>query len=389
MLPKRVVDSGFTGDSLRPMRIAHCVLEPRYSGAEIVVLGLVRAQIAAGVTTALIALRPSEGLFEAELAALGELGCELFVPARRLVRQQRLLWIRHATRVFRPDVLFAHSALPSVYSRIALMGVSGVSIVTVLHTDDDFEDRKLRIFERWMWRKNAAVVGVSAASVRNYRRLITEKRETRLIANGIDLSTARAASSRRDETRQGTYRAAPGEIILLQVGRISPQKQQRLSVEAFAALGSLISLDNVRLVFAGMIEYRDYHIEVETTARALGVSHRIQFLGSRNDVPLLLAGADAHLMPSGWEAQGIVALEALASGLFCVFTPLESFSSFAGMPGVVVLPVESTAAQFGDVLAEAIRTSATSRRYPREMQIYGFEGCAEQYLRLAGSLAQR
>ena len=116
------------------MRIAHCVLEPRYSGAEILVLGLVRAQMAAGVPTALIALRPAEGVFAMELKALAELGCEIFVPPSRLGRVGRVLWIRRAIHKFHPNVVFAHSALPSVYSRCALLGSSGVSLVTVLHT---------------------------------------------------------------------------------------------------------------------------------------------------------------------------------------------------------------------------------------------------------------
>jgi glycosyltransferase involved in cell wall biosynthesis len=191
---------------------------------------------------------------------------------------------------------------------------------------------------------------------------------------------------RRDEVRKQVYEAAPDEVILLQVGRISPQKGQRLSVEALAALGRSMSLENIWLVFAGIVEYKEYHLEVLAAAQALGVSNRIQFLGSRNDIPLLLAGADAHLMPSAWEAQGIVALEALASGIYCFFTPLESFSSFSGMPGVTILPEETDGPRFAGLLAEAILTSAASRRYLREMESYGFERCAQEYLRVAESL---
>lgn len=232
------------------------------------------------------------------------------------------------------------------------------------------------------------MVGVSPASIRNYRRLITDKQETRLIPNGVDFKSVRSSTVRRDEVRKQVYEAAPDEVILLQVGRISPQKGQRLSVEALAALGRSMSLENIRLVFAGIVEYKEYHLEVLATAQALGVSNRIQFLGSRNDVPLLLAGADAHLMPSVWEAQGIVALEALASGIYCYFTPLESFSSFTGMPGVTILPEQPDGPRFAGLLAEAIRTSATSRRYLREMESYGFERCAQQYMQVAESLTR-
>src|ERR1022692_3802604 len=194
------------------VRIAHCILEPRYSGAEILVLGLLRAQIAAGLPAAVIALRPSETAFQAEMDALARLGCEMFVPPTSLIRQQRLFWIRRATRAFHPDVIFAHSLLPSVYSRLALIGLSGVSLVTVLHTDNDFENPRLRTFERWMWRKNAIVVGVSRASLRNYRTLITDMKETRLIANGVNLETVRTANAHRTEARERIYQAAPDEV---------------------------------------------------------------------------------------------------------------------------------------------------------------------------------
>src|ERR1700730_7967872 len=107
-----------------------------------------------------------------------------------------------------------------------------------------------------MWRSNGAGAGVSPASIRNYRRLITEKQETRLIPNGVDFKSVRSSTVRRDEVREPVYEAEPDAGILLQVCRVTPQKHQRLSVEALSALGRLISLENIRLVFAGIVEYK-------------------------------------------------------------------------------------------------------------------------------------
>jgi glycosyltransferase involved in cell wall biosynthesis len=374
------------GDSMS-VRIAHCILEPRYSGAEILVLGLVRAQIAAGYSVAVLSLRPSDTAFEAEMAALDKLGCQLFVPPQPLVRQQRLFWIRQAARAFKPSVIFAHSLLPSVYCRIALIGVSGISLVTVLHSDDDFRDTKARLFEHISWRRSAIVVGVSPASLRNYRRRISEKQKTRLIANGIDLESIRVQISHRGEARRDIYHASEGDTILLQVGRICREKQQRLSVEALAALGSKMSLDRIRLVFAGALEFKKYYDEVVATARDLGVENKIEFLGSRKDVAVLLAGADAHLMPSGQEAQGIAAIEALASGIFCIFSRLESFLVYEKFVGVAVLPLHATGVQFADTIHTAISHSATSRRYRRDLSGFTFENCSRAYLEVANGLA--
>jgi L-malate glycosyltransferase len=371
------------------LRIAHCILEPRYSGAEILVLGLVRAQIAAGYSVAVFALRPAEAAFESEMAILRGLGCELFVPSRALSRRQRLSWIRGAARVFKPGVVFAHSLLPSAYCRLALIGLSETSVATVLHTDDDFRDPKARLFERCFWRGSAVVVGVSPASLRNYRSRITHKQKTRLIPNGVDLEAIREQIQHRDKARGDIYRVSDAEIILLQVGRICPQKQQLRSVEALAELGRKMSLDKTRLIFAGVVEFKEYYEQVVATAVHLGVENKIEFLGSRKDVALLLAGADALLMPSGWEAQGIAAIEALASGIFCIFSQLESFLPYAELVGVKVLPLQPTSAQFADVMHEAIVTSALSHRYSRDLTVYNFENCSRAYLEIATELNGR
>jgi L-malate glycosyltransferase len=368
------------------VRIAHCILEPRHSGAEILVLGLVRAQIAAGYSVAVIALRPSDPDFEAEIADLRALGCELPLPSQPLVRLQRLLWIRRAARAFAPTVIFAHSLLPSVYCRLALIGSPGISLATVLHTDDDFSDAKARLFERIFRRRSAIVVGVSPASLRNYRRRISQKQKTRLIANGVDLKMIRAEIQRRGEARRDIYHAADDEIILLQVGRICPQKQQQFPVEALADLGRKISLDRIRLVFAGVVELKEYHEQVAATARDLGVENKIEFLGSRSDVALLLAGADALLMPSGWEAQSIAAIEALASGIFCIFSRIESFLAYEKFAGVEVLPAQPTSAQFAGTMHEAIAASALSHRYSRDLNVFSFENCNRAYVEVAKRL---
>jgi L-malate glycosyltransferase len=367
------------------MRIAHCILEPRYSGAEILVLNLVRSQIAAGASVAVIALRPSEPAFEEELSALARYGCQLFIPRKPLIRQERLLWIRRATRSFSPNVIFAHSLLPSLYSRLALLGISNVAVVTVLHTDEDFKDAKARAFERVFWRRSAVVVGVSPASLRNYRKRVTEKQTLRLIRNGVDLDSMRLPDMRA-QVRKDVFSALDGDVILLQIGRISAQKQQHLTIEALSALGKQISLDRIRLFFAGAIETQSYYDRLNSTAEALGVAGKIVFLGSRKDVAQLLAGADVHLMPSGWEAQSIAAIEALASGIFCVFSRIESFLPYESLAGVEVLPLDATDMQMAASLREIIEAADMPCRYFRDLRDFSFEKCAGEYMQLANSL---
>ena len=60
----------------------------------------------------------------------------------------------------------------------------------------------------------------------------------------------------------------------------------------------------------------------------LKLDHKIEFLGSRDDVPLLLSQSDCLLLPSLWEAFPIVLLEAAASNIPVVTTPVGSITSF-------------------------------------------------------------
>jgi len=53
----------------------------------------------------------------------------------------------------------------------------------------------------------------------------------------------------------------------------------------------------------------------ERNAAALGLADRVRFLGRRSDIPELLAGSDALLFPSYFDAYGNIANEALASGI--------------------------------------------------------------------------
>jgi UDP-glucose:(heptosyl)LPS alpha-1,3-glucosyltransferase len=61
----------------------------------------------------------------------------------------------------------------------------------------------------------------------------------------------------------------------------------------------------------------------ERLARELGVGGAVHWLGVTRDVPLVLAAADALVFPSAYEAFPLVALEAAASGLAILATPVN------------------------------------------------------------------
>lgn len=69
----------------------------------------------------------------------------------------------------------------------------------------------------------------------------------------------------------------------------------------------------VRLLLVGGGDYATKNIQEQVRSR--GLSDQIRFIGIRNDVPRLMAGADLFLFPSRAEGLGMVAVEAQAMGL--------------------------------------------------------------------------
>ena len=99
--------------------------------------------------------------------------------------------------------------------------------------------------------------------------------------------------------------------VILAVGRLSFQKNQLLSLRAFARGASA----EHRLVLAGAETDRGYRALLEEEARALGIRERVVFLGNvpAAVLPDLYARADVVLAPSTQETFGLVVLEAWAS----------------------------------------------------------------------------
>jgi glycosyltransferase involved in cell wall biosynthesis len=138
----------------------------------------------------------------------------------------------------------------------------------------------------------------------------------------------------------------PGTALLVTVARLAVQKGLPVLLDAVAELTDRADRADrpVRCVVAGDGPLRA-ELTAETTRRRLPVD----LLGTRRDVPDLLAAADVVVVPSLWEGQPLIVQEALRAGAAIVATDSGGTAQVVGDGAVLVPPGDAPA------LARAVR----------------------------------
>jgi len=110
---------------------------------------------------------------------------------------------------------------------------------------------------------------------------------------------------------QPTQQPTAGRFVLLFVGRLSPEKNLALLVRAFATFHARFPFAELWLAGAGPQRHA-----LETLATSAGIASQVRFLGHLPNAELADAyrAADAFVLPSLFETQGMVCIEAMQFG---------------------------------------------------------------------------
>ncbi|MGE4157763.1 MAG: glycosyltransferase family 4 protein [Planctomycetota bacterium] len=162
-----------------------------------------------------------------------------------------------------------------------------------------------------------------------------------VLPSPLDARRLLAARPRRDGLRK-EWGIEPGVPVIVMAGRLAAEKGHATAIRALAQ-----GLDG-QLWIAGDGPLRP---SLMNLVAAMGLGARVRFLGHRPDFQDWLPLADALVMPSTYEGQGLVALEAFAAGV-----PVVA-SNVGGVPEIVVHEVSGLLVPPGDsaALAMALR----------------------------------
>jgi glycosyltransferase involved in cell wall biosynthesis len=111
------------------------------------------------------------------------------------------------------------------------------------------------------------------------------------------------------ESVRASWGAASSDAVVLFCAKLQPWKRPHDLLQAFSRAG----LNNAILVFAGDGPLR---ASLEAEAAKLGITNRVRFLGfvNQTQLPAIYTAADLMVLPSSYDAFGVVVNEAMLCG---------------------------------------------------------------------------
>jgi glycosyltransferase involved in cell wall biosynthesis len=354
-----------------PLNILQVCLSLDIGGAERVLLDLVKLGPRHGFSNQVALISARGGLAEEAEAA----GASVHLLGKKPGFRPFAAWrLANLARSLGCGLFHAHNIGPGLYAGLASL-LSGRPSINTRHGSLGPGHYGA---SRVAGRLNKATVCVGQNVLERCRDLDgLNPAKMSLIYNGVDFAQLRRSAGPRRQTRS-SLGIAEDDQLLISVGRLSPEKNFKLLLEAMARL------EGPKLILVGEGPERP---ALEESVRTLGLGRRVFLLGARHDVASLLAASDAFVMSSDTEGVSKALLEAMVLELPAVAT------SVGGTPEVLLEGITGLLTPKGDgealaaALARVLDDTGMARAMgeaasARAKAEFGIEACVSKYYRL-------
>ncbi|MGH3322018.1 MAG: glycosyltransferase family 4 protein [Streptosporangiaceae bacterium] len=305
------------------------------------VCSLVRGLVGRGASVAVLGPAETEEAFGFAAAGARFAPMEMGKRPRPLRDTRALVHLRRL--LGRTDVVHAHGMRAAGLAALALAGTRrAIPLVVTLHNappGGGASGAAYALLERVVIARADAVLCVSADLVAR-----AHARGARVAARALVLAPPPRPMS-RDEAAVRAELDIRGRPLVLAVGRLAAQKDYPTLLDAAARWATRAPPPLVAVVGDGPLGK-------SLASRIRAESLPVRLLGSRDDVPDLLAAADVVAISSLWEGPSMVAQEALRAGCPVVATRVGGVPETVGDAALLVPPGD--AAALADAVARVL-----------------------------------
>ena len=297
-------------------------------------------------------------------------------------RQTARIYLRYEKQFGRPDLILAHSVTWAGYASYLINRKHGIPYVIVEH----------RSFFVWSSREARQMVlpfhvPLFGLAYDHCEKLILvsdslKKGMDALVPSAVERSVVIPNMIREDLFLPPQEPRKADPFVFIWAGRLEHVKGVDLLLVAVKKLSEKTDRRFlVRLAGKGSLKE-----ELEHQAEALGVADRVSFLGrlSREDMLIEMQEANCFILPTRYEAFGVVLIEAMATGLPLIATRSGGPESIVTREnGLLIEPenVDELAAAMQEIMANIKDYSAEVIR-KQTLKRYGDRSVIKQYIQL-------
>ena len=211
------------------------------------------------------------------------------------------------------DILHVHYAIPhasAAFSAQQILKTRNIDLpfITTLHGTDITllgKDKSFQPVIEFAINQSDAVTAVSESLKEDTYQFFDIKKNIEVIPNFIDPSLYRFA----EDIELRAQFAEKDEVIITHISNFRKVKRVDDVIRIFEGVQQQLS---AKLLMVG--DGPELH-QVKNLARELGISDKVFFLGKSKRIEQITSISDVFLLPSETESFGLVALEAMASGV--------------------------------------------------------------------------
>jgi len=249
--------------------------------------------------------------------------------------------IRKLLNEFKPNIVHIHSLLGAYYF-LPFSFFSKIKFVQTIHNTKIYDKLIHKLFYQFIFKIKYKTIYCSEESRISLKNHVGEGI---VIDNGIPIHPNKNIR----EQILDEYKIPKESCIILNVGRISVQKNQISLIKLIERLNEEFENQNFQLLLCGMNYNDTYYAELLKNIDTSPLKKNIHYIGVKNDVNHLMFSSDLFISSSIHEGLPITVLEAINAGTPIVLSPInEHLNVFSSVDGCY-FPDENSVESYVDL----------------------------------------